>query len=84
MIKYLVWEAKCPFCKEKSYVLLDPREYERYADGELAQNAFRSLDDTQREIFISGICEDCQHHTFKEDDSDEGDFYDLFDLFEDD
>lgn len=75
MIKWLVWEAKCPFCKEKTNILLKPNEYNAYVSGASVQDAFKSKDDADREIIISGICYDCQKKVFSEDREDE-DCYD--------
>lgn len=51
--------TNCPFCGKRQYVTVEQEDYNRYVDGELAQNAFPYLTPAEREIIISGICDEC-------------------------
>lgn len=60
-----VYEARCPFCGKISTVPVKIDELFKYEVlGELAQEAFKSLNPTQREQIISGLCPDCQGEMF--------------------
>jgi endogenous inhibitor of DNA gyrase (YacG/DUF329 family) len=60
-----IYEARCPFCRKISTVPVKIDELFKYEVlGELAQKAFRSLNPTQREQIISGLCPDCQKQVF--------------------
>lgn len=53
----------CPICGKKHTLTLTKAEYykgmrEREA-GALIQNAFPGLNPSQREFFITGICDEC-------------------------
>lgn len=54
----------CPLCGEISTVWADPRAVNRWQEGELIQNAMPDLTPAEREVFISGICPDCQKKIF--------------------
>ena len=56
--------GQCPFCGNDVEISVDEAEYEAWVDGELAQNAFPSLTPAERELFISGMCFDCQDAMF--------------------
>lgn len=56
----------CPFCGKRQYVTVEQEDYDRYVNGELAQKAFPYLTPAEREIIISGICEECWDNMFKE------------------
>ena len=51
--------TNCPFCGKRQYVTVEQEDYDKYVDGELAQNAFPYLTPAEREIIISGICDEC-------------------------
>lgn len=60
-----VYEARCLFCGKISTVPVKIDELYQYEVlGELAQIAFKSLNPTQREQIISGLCPDCQKQVF--------------------
>ena len=59
--------GRCPFCGNTVEICVDEKEYEAWENGELVQNAFPSLTPAQRELFISGMCFDCQDVMFGED-----------------
>ena len=54
----------CPFCGKDNEVTVPFAEFNAYENGEVAQRAFKSLNATQRELIISGICPDCQKRIF--------------------
>lgn len=54
----------CPFCGDEHYVEVPLEELEAYENGALAQDAFKSLDATEREQIISRMCPQCQAKIF--------------------
>ena len=56
--------ATCPFCGEQTDLIVPTRDFFKYQDGALVQEAFpdRSIED--REIITSGMCRDCQRDFF--------------------
>lgn len=63
--------GRCPFCGNAVEISVDEGDYEAWVDEELAQNVFPSLTPAERELFISGMCFDCQRSIFDEDEDDE-------------
>ena len=57
--------TNCPFCGKRQYVTVEQKDYDRYVKGEHAQKAFPYLTPAEREIIISGICEECWDKMFK-------------------
>ena len=57
-------DMSCAFCGDDHAVEVELKDYERWENGELAQNAFRYLTPTEREQLISGICPKCQAKIF--------------------
>lgn len=55
----LTVEAACPICLSKQTVQVSKTRYHRWRAGESTQTAFANLTPGQREILLSGICEDC-------------------------
>lgn len=58
--------TNCPFCGKRQYVTVEQEDYAKYVGGEHAQEAFPYLTPAEREIIISGICEECWDNLFKE------------------
>ena len=54
----------CPFCGKTSYVEVKQADFDAWEAGALAQDVFEYLTATEREILISGLCEDCQNNIF--------------------
>ena len=54
----------CTFCGEDHVVEVESKDYERWENGELAQNVFPYLSPTEREQLISSICPKCQAKIF--------------------
>ena len=57
-------EVRCPFCGKTGLVEVDVKQYEAWQSGTLIQNAMPALSATQREMLITGMCEDCQNSIF--------------------
>lgn len=57
-------EVRCPFCGKNGLVEVDVEQYEAWQSGELIQYAMPALSATQREMLITGMCEDCQNSIF--------------------
>lgn len=57
-------EIECPFCGATHYVVVSEEELKAYENGALIQNAFVSLNATEREQLISGLCPECQATIF--------------------
>ena len=53
----------CPFCGKEWKIQLDSKLYhdglERYDSGVVAQKAFPTFTDSEREFIITGICDEC-------------------------
>ena len=60
----VIIERTCPFCGATHFVEALLSEVEAYEAGALAQDAFRSLNATEREQIISQICPKCQDEIF--------------------
>jgi len=59
----------CPLCKSITHVPLQPGEaaaVSRWVAGDIAriQDAVPELDATEREMFLTGLCENCQSQLF--------------------
>ena len=50
---------ECVTCSQEESISADPRALESWRDGELSQNAMPYLNEHQREMFKTGICESC-------------------------
>lgn len=57
-------EAICPICKIVHSVVVKTKDIEKWDEGELIQNCFPYLSDTQREQLISNFCPKCQKEIF--------------------
>lgn len=71
MEKKLVLEIYCPFCGAEHNVVVLESEYKAWNAGALAQDAFKSLNTTEREQIISHICPTCQKEIFGDTDTGE-------------
>lgn len=63
----MIIEVTCPFCSKKSTLDVDHNQYKKFVQGELVQRAFPKLKASQRELLITGMCQDCQDKTFGKD-----------------
>jgi len=73
MIKALIWEAKCPFCRTKTEIKISAKGYENWIDGDSIQTAFPDMPAEDRELLVSGICYNCQEKIFTDDEEDDDD-----------
>lgn len=77
----IILELTCPFCGATHFVEVEESELLAYKNGALAQDAFKSLDATEREQIISRLCPTCQADIFgSEDEPSDEDFEDDGDL----
>ncbi len=61
----LLCEVECPFCHKVSKVVVSSYDWMVYEMGEnLIQDCFPTLTPSERELFITGMCEDCQKNFF--------------------
>lgn len=58
MTKATITKA-CPFCGKVQEVEFPVEGVDKYMDGALIQDAFPELSASQREILMTGICDDC-------------------------
>jgi hypothetical protein len=49
----------CIFCKEEKKITVNEDDYQRWARGTKAQEAFPYLNPDERELLISGTCREC-------------------------
>ena len=52
----------CPSCKAIQKVNVSSQEYAFWKEGKSVQKAFPQLTPAEREIFVTGMCEDCWPH----------------------
>lgn len=57
---------QCPFCKRVFEIEVNKQQLLDYINGQLAQKAFPDMHVDIREMFISGICNDCWNDTMGE------------------
>lgn len=58
---------KCPFCGELTTIAVPKVEYIDWESGQYhVQDCFRSLGPDERELFVTGLCMECQKEAFKE------------------
>ena len=57
-------EKYCPFCRKKTVLNIDDKEYSDYQNGAQLNEAFPTMDFFDREIIITGMCYDCQEEVF--------------------
>jgi len=82
-MKKIAIEVHCPFCGHVSVVGVNEEDYLAWGSGELAQNCFPYLDDSEREILISGLCFKCQNDVFGSDDEEDDEDYEPDDIDDD-
>lgn len=81
----VTFTTQCPICQNMTSVEIPISEYEKLTQEEIdnmpIQIIFPNMAPTQREIFISNLCPDCQNRIFG--DCDDDSFDDVFDLDDD-
>ncbi len=55
----LAISIKCIQCKETHSFTILEENFDKWRNGELIQNCFTTLDEDDRELFISGMCGRC-------------------------
>lgn len=56
----------CVQCKETQTIVTKTEGFKSYSQGQLIQNAFPDVSDSNREFMISGICPNCWDKLFGE------------------
>ena len=56
----------CPFCGKVNRIIVNAELYGMWQSGMPIQRVFPTASATEREILISGICENCQDDIFEE------------------
>lgn len=59
MINKVQIKTTCPCCQQNHFITVDIKDYEKWQNGELIQNAFPYLSAAKRELLITGICPTC-------------------------
>ena len=57
-------EVKCHHCDEEYSIEVSVEGYEKWENGELIQKALPELSSGERELLISGTCDDCWDEMF--------------------
>lgn len=52
-------KGRCPMCGNEWSVEVDKVNYQSFKEGMLAQDAFPELSPAERELLITGFCDDC-------------------------
>ena len=55
----------CPICGKSTTVEVEYDDYCKYESGELIQKCFPYLSAAEREMLISGICDNCWNKMFR-------------------
>ncbi len=61
----------CPFCGKVNRIIVNAESYRMLQSGALIQRVFPMVSATEREILMSGICEDCQDDVFGKESKDD-------------
>ena len=56
--------VNCRYCNSSQTLLVDMQDVDRWEDGELIQDALPYLSKSERELLISGMCENCWGNWF--------------------
>jgi hypothetical protein len=51
--------TSCPFCGVKNLVRVPQEQYDNWNSGMLIQNAMPNMSADDRELLMTGICNDC-------------------------
>lgn len=55
----------CPICGKQNIINIDEDGYYNWLGGELIQNALPNLTYIERELLITGTCQDCIENNFE-------------------
>ena len=59
-------KTTCPICNKEHIVNVQEKDWDNYKNNnELVQNAFPYLTADERELLITGICNDCWNNFIK-------------------
>ena len=58
--------TQCPYCGKETPITVDEKEYLKWQSGELIQNAMPLLTPAEREMLITGICQECWDEMYKD------------------
>jgi hypothetical protein len=50
---------ECPFCAKEQVLIVSTDNYHQWIQGMLVQKAFPMLSPSEREMLITGMCDDC-------------------------
>ena len=65
---------RCPMCGKEFGIEMSDEQYEKYTKGtEFIQDIFPEFTPAQREVLITGICEDCWDKLFPLEEDEEED-----------
>lgn len=60
-----IYSMTCSCCGTEYLIAIDPKDIERWQNGELIQNAMPYVDVNMRELIINGICGFCFDEMWK-------------------
>lgn len=63
-------KCKCQICDYDENIMVHKQDYADWQNGELIQEAFPYLSDSQREIMMSSVCGECFDKMFPPEDDD--------------
>lgn len=58
-------KVDCGVCRKTHTVVVPTEDYKKWKAGAFVQDAFPYLDAGTRELFISGVCDECFTKMFK-------------------
>ncbi len=67
----MIYIVKCRDCGKEFKFNLNPKDIERWKEGELIQNVFPNLSAEERELFISHTCGECWEKMFGNDEDED-------------
>lgn len=59
-----IFSARCAVCDSRHELSIVPSDVDRWKQGELIQDAMPYLSASERELLISGTCDDCWTEMF--------------------
>ena len=62
------YQVYCRMCSKPHYIVVYPSDLARFEAGTHAQDAFPYLSADDRELLISGTCDECWNKMFSDDD----------------
>ena len=66
----MIIATTCPICHRVSHIEVDQFDYFAWRNGAYIQDVMSYLSPNQRELLISGTCEDCWKRAFEDEDED--------------